>query len=521
MVSVRELVDFASILGIAADDLASVEAVDVLRHTFSVDGSRVAALRPAHAHSLLSAYPAAVRCEFRTGDYVELVIDENVRDADIEGFTARAASGSYDVVVELRKDVLIQQALGGKPPTSEVVLFMFVRAVNSYLARGLTDFEDQVWPQPERRLVVLISDTDVELEGHRLWVLGGDALARAAEIAHRQDIHAAQVLPAMAKSRDRYISWDTSWSRRLTPLHFQVSGTCSDARLLGLIHAQFVKLAVLFTCDRARQRQREGTTPEIRAEFRGREHAAVIVIDESDPLEGVDDGALASIARMIEWCYQADTGPPHREWVADRLPFVQTRVAQTLEGRPEEERFRAFAQGMPFLAEGLEWHWKAFIEGKVSEYLDRVQQVEGLVADTVDRLSDQVGGLVKQLSDTMLAAVAVLIGSFIAAAFKDPFNATLFRIALLTYAFYVGVFPALIGMLANARSFFRVRDGFEFRKRRYAEALLPDKVSEIVGRRVVDAAKGYWWAFGMVAGSYALMVLAATFAAFEVPGHIT
>jgi hypothetical protein len=56
---------------------------------------------------------------------------------------------------------------------------------------------------------------------------------------------------------------------------------------------------------------------------------------------------------------------------------------------------------LTFLVKGLEWHWKAFVEGKVSDYLDRVQQVEGLVADTVDRLSEQVAGLVKQLSDTI------------------------------------------------------------------------------------------------------------------------
>lgn len=133
--------------------------------------------------------------------------------------------------------------------------------------------------------------------------------------------------------------------------------------------------------------------------------------------------------RAADWCYRrAGTAEP--DWVSDRLPFIQTRVAQTLEPHPEEGRLAALAHAMPYLLEGIEWHWKAFIEGKVGEYLTGVQQVETTVADTVTSFADRSASLAKSLSDTILAAVAVLIGSFIAAAFKEPFDETLFRIGV-------------------------------------------------------------------------------------------
>jgi hypothetical protein len=64
----------------------------------------------------------------------------------------------------------------------------------------------------------------------------------------------------------------------------------------------------------------------------------------------------------------------------------------------------------------------------------RRAQVETMVSETVVAFADRTAALTKSLTDTILAAVAVLIGSFIAAAFATPFNATLFRIGVLTQA---------------------------------------------------------------------------------------
>jgi hypothetical protein len=206
-----------------------------------------------------------------------------------------------------------------------------------------------------------------------------------------------------------------------------------DTRLHGLLRAQLVKLVMLFTCDRARTRLTQIPPGEILAEYRGREHVAIAVIDERTPLNA-SEVETAAVLRAVDWCYQRHGAKGEPDWVSDRLPFVQTRVAQTLEPHSVDQRLAVFTRAMPYVLEGIEWHWKAFIEARVGEYLDRVQQVEALVGDTVTAFADRTATLAKGLTDSILAAVAVLIGSFIAATFRTPFNATLFRIGVLTYA---------------------------------------------------------------------------------------
>ncbi len=517
--SARPLAEFAGLLGVSEGDLAGVERAGRLAHTFPVPAAHAARLRPEEARRLVAHYGSAVRVEFRTGDLTELVIDENVTDGDIKAFASAATSAvDYDMVISVNKRQLVHQ-LAGTPGDTQVVLFLFVDAACTALGGGLAAFEAQVWTDPSRRLLLLVLDTPLELDGEYLTVLGGPALARAGEAVARSAPD-PQRLTAVLQARDRHIGWETRWTRALTPWHFTVAGEGSDPRLLGLLRTQLVKLAVLYTCDRARSRERAGTQPEIRAEYRGREHLAVVPIDEHEALPEITDRDLAAVVRAVDWCYQREGRLGQPDWVSDRLPFVQTRVAQALENRPESERFQAFATAMPYLIEGIEWHWKAFIEGKVSDYLDRVQQLETLVGDTVGRFGQQASELVKNLTDTMLAAVAVLIGSFIAAAFDKPFNGTLFRIGVLTYAGYVALFPGAVGLLASSRQLAHVRAEFTARRARYVEALYPDKVDEIVSSRIDDAIRGYWQWFAFIILCYVGVVAAAVVAAVLVPHHL-
>jgi hypothetical protein len=517
--SARPLAEFAGLFGVSDTDLADVERAERLAHTFPVPGARAARLRPEDARRLVSHYGSAVRVEFRTGDLIELVVDENVTDRDVKLFASAATSGSdYDMVVRVDKPQLVRQ-LAGPPGDTQVVLFLFAEAACTALARGLAAFEADVWADPRRRLALLVLDSPLEFDGDYLTVLGGPALAHAGEAVGRPAPD-PQRLSVVLDARDWHIDWQTRWTRALTPWHFAVAGTGGHPRLVALLRSQLVKLTVLYTCDRARSRERPGAPPEIRAEYRGSEHVAVLPIDEHEPLPEITDRDLAAVLRVFDWCYQREGRLGQPDWVSDRLPFVQTRVAQALESRPEPTRFHAFATAMPYLIEGIEWHWKAFIEGKVSDYLDRVQQLETLVGDTVDRFGQQASELVKNLTDTMLAAVAVLIGSFIAAAFDTPFNDVLFRIGVLTYAAYVALFPGAVGLLASSRQLARVRAEFNARRARYNEVLYPDKVDEIVGSRIHDAVRSYWQWFIFVILCYLGVVAAAVAAAMVVPHHL-
>jgi hypothetical protein len=117
----------------------------------------------------------------------------------------------------------------------------------------------------------------------------------------------------------------------------------------------------------------------------------------------------------------------------------------------------------------------------------------------------------------MLAAVAILIGSFIAAAFSTPFNAALFRVGVLTYAAYVVLFPGAVGLLASASNFRGARSEFDTRIKRFNEMLFPEKVNDIVGSRVADAQSRYHRWLGLVAAAYVAVAIAAGVAAAMIP----
>ncbi len=176
---------------------------------------------------------------------------------------------------------------------------------------------------------------------------------------------------------------------------------------------------------------------------------------------------------------------------------------------------------MPDLFDGIKWQWKAFIQGKVRDYLDREQQVEAVVSDAVGAFADRTAELVKALSETILAAVAVLVGSFAAAAFSTPFNATVFRIGVLTYAAYAVLFPGVIGLLASVDNLRSARREFEARSRSFNETLYPDKVTDIVGSRVAAAQSRYYRWFCFIAFVYLAVAIAATVAAAVVPDFVT
>ena len=121
------------------------------------------------------------------------------------------------------------------------------------------------------------------------------------------------------------------------------------------------------------------------------------------------------------------------------------------------------------------------------------------------------------LTQTILAAVAVLIASFIAAAFHSPFNTALFRIGVLTYAIYVVLFPGAVGLISSASSLRRARCEFDTRIGRFRQTLYTEKVTEIVGTRVCAAQRYYYRWLGFVVVVYIVVAIAAGIAAAEVP----
>jgi hypothetical protein len=515
LTAVGALTSVCRTLGIAPTQLAAAENVGALNHTFPIAALRAAGLTLPAISAFRAAFGEAGRLEIKLGDLTELSTADQLTEESLADFThrARTTGGQYDVTLLIQKSALAERL--GLAQDGQQRVYLFGEALVRALRRGISWFEDEVWQDPAQPLRIVVLDTDVALTGPMLALVGGSHLAAGAPTTPN-----AELLPneAASEGREQHVGWEHRWVRALTPWNFALTGTCSDPVLEGLLHAQLIKLAILFTGDRARMLEQEGAPGLIRAEYRGREHVAIVPLDETQPSQA-SAPELAAVLRAVSWCYRAaDAGEPH--WLSDRLPFLQTRLAQVLEPHAEAGRVDAFARAMPFVLEGVKWQWKAFVEGKVSTYLEQVQQVETAVTETVATVGDRTAAVVKTLTDSLLAAVAVLIGTFIAAVYKDPFDATLFRIGMRAYAGYVLLFPGLIGLLAARQTMALTVDNFQARVMRFKEVIYPEKVDEVIGRRVTAARRGFLIWLIVAAVVYAALGVGTWVATDQIPRHV-
>ncbi|PXF55056.1 MAG: hypothetical protein C4B59_17600 [Candidatus Methanogaster sp.] len=128
--------------------------------------------------------------------------------------------------------------------------------------------------------------------------------------------------------------------------------------------------------------------------------------------------------------------------------------------------------------------------------------------------------MIKSLSDAMLAAVAVLLGSFIAALFKDEFNPTIFTIGMVAYAVYVLIFPLFYNMRHQWERYQVLLDNFEERQLRFEDRLYQEKVSTIVGTQVTGSQRRFKRWFWATCAAYMVVIILAVVAALCVPGFM-
>ncbi|MCK4458287.1 MAG: hypothetical protein KAU52_00990, partial [Methanosarcinales archaeon] len=275
-----------------------------------------------------------------------------------------------------------------------------------------------------------------------------------------------------------------------------------------LIHQ--VNSIILYTADRT---VGDNDKPRLSTYAGASQSVELTLGNPADPIEEKVLAGVSDLMEMLEWAYNP-------KWSADRLPLVQIGIAQTLHAASPAVRYQLLLHNAPNIFDGLKWHWKVFIEGKVDAYVSQVHALEDYVADTIQAFADQIAAMIKSLSDTMLAAVAVLLGSFIAALFKDEFNPTIFTIGMVVYAVYVLIFPLFYNMRHQWERYQALLDNFKERQLRFEERLYPEKVGTIVGTQVTGSQRRFTYWFWATCAAYIVVIILAIVAALWMPGFM-
>jgi hypothetical protein len=120
----------------------------------------------------------------------------------------------------------------------------------------------------------------------------------------------------------------------------------------------------------------------------------------------------------------------------------------------------------------------------------------------------------------MLGAVGVILGSFIAAIFKSPFEEYAFRFGTIVYVIYLLVFPMGVGLTATWQRFKKSRETFEARRRSFAQRLREEPVEEVT-KSILGRSESWFlqWFVASVA-MYVVMVAVLIAAILLVPPAI-
>jgi hypothetical protein len=513
---------FSAGLGDAAPDWAAREGLGELRYRREDLSRDVAtALTLDQLCPLAEAYRDALRCRFLLGGMVVLDVGPGLGEGDLVSFredTADSPTVVLDVVLD--KDALLQSWLEDIPDRCHPFLYLFPAALERLFRvppDKLSDLEHLLWGEDAAsKAVILVPDRDVWLNGPYLAVIGGDGVSqwrqalpagRATDGPERYKNGCDKVqdegLSFIVETRANLLKWDEPWVNELTPRHLKLAGDGEpgDGPIAALLERHLVNLVLLYTADRSRRR--DGA---IWATYAGDQYRAELALLPTTCPDPVPSGGARDLLEIFEWAYDPN-------FYGDKLPLVQVGIAQALQAAHAEVRPRLLLQNSPAIYEGLQYHWKAFVERKVDAYVTQVRALEDYVDETIQIFADQISDMIADLTKNMLAAVGVVVGSVIGSLFKESFSPLILSIGLFIYTLYIFLLPLRFGMPHRWEAYQALRDDFVDRRRRFEALLFEDRVKKIVGDRIDDSQERFERWFTKAKRAYVDLIVAALVAA--------
>ena len=489
----KPLLDFGEIVGISEAEWARSEETErLLINIPDLPRERVRGLSLEPLQQLADMYGDALICQFLHGKLPILEVHSDIRQEEVRDFELELrANRQLRLRLRLDKTKLLQRFIGERPQHN-FVLYLFDRALVEQIEGPLAGLEEQWWGEEESRkhkvIILAPGHADLKLDGDYISVLGGAQTDEWQKALRTQD--PSGDVTSMYRICRAILHWQEQWLDFLTPLHLMHGPAAADP-IADCLRVQLANLIILFTADQtvaAEQGKWSATYVGERRSMQLNYGPACLQLDQAKR-EG-----LAGLSGMMRWAYRPLE-------VEDRLAVVQIGIIDALYSTPPDYKFRLLlSQGAGIWHDVLRF-WKGFIENKVGDYSAAVKAIEDDVVQTSQAYNRQISDMVKSLSGAMLAAVGVVLGSFIVAMFRDPFNPTIFVFGILLYAVYVFFFPLLYNMLNQWSQYKQITASFDTRRERYNEKLSSEVVGEIIGDQVCSSQQRYkiWYIATVIA----------------------
>jgi hypothetical protein len=438
------LVDLAAALGFSVAEARSREEPLQLRlDAGSTPSERIAGLAWRVVESARDAYGEALTLRFLLGDLPVFDLQPTTdADALARAIKELGSSPTVDVELLLDKQRLLELWLGSAVPFP-TTLFLFPDCLHPLLGRPTWEIEEYLATGDRRPRVLAVAGEDVWMRGRFLVVAGGRHLTRLPQLLRGRSEPDVEPQDILQGRQNANLSWSGFELERVTPLHLLMEDAESgDGETSRLLARHLLTTFLAFTADRSL-----ATGGQLCSTYAAREwtaEAALAPPGSWDPASRAGLAALPqlqALARLAAWVYEDS------QTTSSRLAVVQLVVARALAPGQRDGSAERLILSASRLDSEARHAWKSFVDGRLEKYFQQLRDLEDLAASTAKAHAEAVADLAGELVKNMLAAVAVVIGSFLGAFLANPFSATVVRAGLIVYGAYVVVFPLLMDML--------------------------------------------------------------------------
>jgi hypothetical protein len=480
---------------------------------------------PAVAGPLVSL-GSALHAEVRAGELPVLTITHQTAAPDV--LAAQADLTGQRALLDLWVDKsVLRNELGLLHPDAEVALFLSPEALVRQLEKPLPELEQGVlrWESDARKLILVVAGCAVHLDGEHLAVVGSEAAPGWASVVPPKSpsdsrIRALREQAFQSASGPGAVNWLRFELKSLTPVHLALDPTRSDGTVGvgGLIRSRLRRVQALLGIVYTATQVTAPANPETGADRPAGEWMAIYAAEGKISRISWSDADLAAggpaaadleagagiLGEMAQWAYSGERPS------GDRLTVMRDVIVRSLMGNDPRDNYRLLVGQAAAFRDRLSSSWAAFMEGKLDKYFGHVHELEQVVDATVKAASEQVEGLTKTLIDSALAAVGVIVASFLAAVFKDKFDPLVYRLGVTAYVIYLVVFPCLIGLIASRQRFTTLVRALDERRQSFTHRLSEDEVNRTIGDAFTGVARRYriWlWLASLVYAALAALLL--------------
>jgi hypothetical protein len=519
------LLTLSAALGEAAPNWADGEELNQLRRLISIDREIAINLQLEHLLPLVQLYGEALFCRFLVGERIVLDVNQNINQEALTAFhDAIGDAQQIDLDIRIEKSRLaadwFNNLFSACQFSNRLFLYMFPERLGSFIGNcNLTQLEERLWNgHLSERIVLFIPNQEICILGPYILVIGGEFLKHPPASILNNQMKGEEELARVYGECQETLKWQKPWIGNLTPWHLYTESLNSEITAIGnSLRVHFCNLFLLYTADRTTEKNNQSGEKTLFSSYTTSQQTVDVGYDKASPWDigSIPNDNFNALLHIFEWSY-------HAQWKAnDRLPLVQIGIVEALKGTANPSRFKLLLENSPTIFENITWHWKAFIEGKIDAYADQIQNLEEQVGKTVTAYSEQISAIIASLTETLLAAIAVVLGSFIASLFQDKFNPTVFKIGVIIYAIYVFFFPLLYNMIHRYGTIKTIEMEFETQKGWIKKRLPPDRVQTIVDESQIKHNKKrfcrWFWPTVII---YLLICGLLILAAFIIPGWI-